>query len=320
MENGYIIHHTYGGLAMEKIMRKFFLFLSNNKFLTRLAQKYGLRFGASRFVAGETIEKAAPIIKELNEKGLTVTLDYLGEFVDDAKIAIKRTDEMVKAIEVIGKEKLDTQVSVKMTSMGLDISYELVMENMRKILDAAKKYEIFVTIDMEDYVRLQKTLDIFEELKKEYDQLGTVLQAYLYRTADDIDYLNRYKPNLRLVKGAYKESPDVAYPDKKDVDENYKKIIKMHLLNGNYTAIASHDDAIIDFTKKFAEENNIPKDLFEFQMLYGIRNDAQKKLVEEGYTTRVYVPYGRDWYGYFMRRLAERPANVGFVLKGIFRK
>lgn len=305
---------------MEKILRKFFLFLSNSKLLTRLAQKYGLRFGASRFVAGETIEEAAEKIKKLNEKGLCVTLDYLGEFVDDAEIAKKRTDETVRAIEVIAREKLDSQVSVKMTSMGLDISHDLVMENMRKILDAGKKHNVFVTIDMEDYERCQKTLDIFEELKKEYDGVGTVLQAYLYRTVDDIEHLNQYKPNLRLVKGAYKESPEVAYPDKKDVDENYKKIIKMHLLNGNYTAIASHDDAIINFTKEFVKENDIPNDLFEFQMLYGIRNDAQEKLAKEGYKMRVYVPYGRDWYGYFMRRLAERPANVAFVLKGIFKK
>lgn len=305
---------------MEKILRKFFLFLSNSKLLTRLAQKYGLRFGASRFVAGETIEEAAEKIKKLNEKGLCVTIDYLGEFVDDAEIAKKRTDETVRAIEVIAREKLDSQVSVKMTSMGLDISHDLVMENMRKILDAGKKHNVFVTIDMEDYERCQKTLDIFEELKKEYDGVGTVLQAYLYRTVDDIEHLNQYKPNLRLVKGAYKESPEVAYPDKKDVDENYKKIIKMHLLNGNYTAIASHDDAIINFTKEFVKENDIPNDLFEFQMLYGIRNEAQEKLAKEGYKMRVYVPYGRDWYGYFMRRLAERPANVAFVLKGIFKK
>ncbi|MGM8215301.1 proline dehydrogenase family protein [Bacillaceae bacterium W0354] len=305
---------------MEKIMRKFFLFLSNNKFLTRLAQKYGLKFGAGRFVAGETIEKAAVNIRELNDKGLCVTLDYLGEFVDDAEVAKKRTDEMVKAIEVIARENLDSQVSVKMTSMGLDISRELVMENMRKILEAGKEHNVFVTIDMEDFERCQKTLDIFEELKKEYDGIGTVLQAYLYRTVDDIEYLNKYNPNLRLVKGAYKESPEVAYPDKKDVDENYKKIIKMHLLNGNYTAIATHDDVMIDYTKQLVKEHNIPYDQFEFQMLYGIRNEAQEKLAEEGYKMRVYVPYGRDWYGYFMRRLAERPANVAFVLKGMFKK
>ncbi|MCP8617722.1 proline dehydrogenase family protein [Salirhabdus salicampi] len=305
---------------MEKLMRKFFLFLSNNKFFTRLAKKYGLRCGAGRFVAGETIEDAAAAIKKLNEKGLVVTLDHLGEFVDNEEEARERTEECIKAIKVIGEQQLDSQLSLKMTSMGLDISDELVMENMRKILEAGKKHNVFITIDMEDYARCGKTLDIFKQLKKEYDGLGTVLQSYLYRTVDDIQELNVYKPNLRLVKGAYKESPEVAYPNKADVDENLKKIIKIHLLNGNYTAVASHDDHMIEYTKELVKEHNIPNDQFEFQMLYGIRAEKQEELVKEGYKMRVYVPYGNDWYGYFMRRLAERPANVAFILKGIFKK
>jgi proline dehydrogenase len=173
---------------------------------------------------------------------------------------------------------------------------------------------------MEDYSRCGKTIEIFKSLKKEYDNVGTVIQAYLYRTIKDIDDLNQFHPNLRLVKGAYKESPRVAFPEKKDVDENFKKIIKMHLVNGNYTAIATHDDAIIEFTKRFVKENNIPNGQFEFQMLYGIRPERQLELVKEGYKMRVYVPYGTDWYGYFMRRLAERPANVAFVLKGMVKK
>lgn len=172
---------------------------------------------------------------------------------------------------------------------------------------------------MEDYARLQKTLDIFEKLKQNYDGIGTVMQAYLYRVSDDVEKLDQYSPNLRLVKGAYKESSEVAFPEKKDTDENFKKIIAQHLQNGNYTAVATHDDAIIEFTKKFAEEHDIPRDKFEFQMLYGIRNERQDELSKEGYKMRVYVPYGNDWYGYFMRRLAERPANVGFVVKGIFK-
>lgn len=305
---------------IEKLMRKFFLFLSNNKFFTKLAKKYGFKMFASRFVAGETVEEAADAIRELNHKNMTVTLDHLGEFVNDEQEARDRTDECVRAIETIANQKLDSQLSLKMTSMGLDISKELVMENMRKILEAGKKHDVFVTIDMEDYERCQLTLDIFEELKQEYDGLGTVLQAYLYRTVEDLENLDKYNPNLRLVKGAYKESPKVAYPDKKDVDENFKKIIKMHLLNGNYTAVATHDDAMIDYTKELVNEHGISNDQFEFQMLYGIRQELQEKLVKEGYTMRVYVPYGNDWFGYNMRRLAERPANVAFVLKGIFKK
>ncbi len=285
-----------------------------------MARKYGLRFGAARFVAGETIDLAVKKIKELNAKGLAVTIDYLGEFVDSIEEANLMADGSIEAIKAIGREKLNAQLSLKMTSMGLDISDEVVMNNMRRILDVAKENNVFVTIDMEDYSRCAKTIEIFKELRKDYDNVGTVIQAYLYRTVQDIEDLNEYHPNLRLVKGAYKESPDVAFPDKKDVDENFKKIIKMHLLNGNYTAVASHDEAMIQYTKELVKEHNISHDQFEFQMLYGIRSERHEELVKEGYTMRVYVPYGTDWYGYFMRRLAERPANVAFVLKGVFGK
>ncbi|RSK28474.1 proline dehydrogenase [Bacillus sp. HMF5848] len=305
---------------MEQVMRDFFLFLSKNKSMTRVAKQYGLRFGAGRFVAGETIEKAVKVIKDLNDRNLKVTIDYLGEFVDNEEEANYMADNSIEAIRAIGREKLDSQLSLKMTSMGLDISDDVVMKNMRRILKAAKENNVFVTIDMEDFARCQKTLDIFKTLKSEYDNVGTVLQAYLYRVADDIEDLKDYKPNLRLVKGAYKEPANVAFPLKKDVDDNFKKIIKMHLLNGNYTAIATHDDAIIDYTIDFVKENNIPNNLFEFQMLYGIRVERQEELSKAGYTMRVYVPYGTDWYGYFMRRLAERPANVAFIAKSMFRK
>lgn len=305
---------------MEQALKNFFLFLSKNKPLTKAAKRYGLRFGASRFVAGETINHAVNVIKDLNNKGLGVTIDYLGEFVDNEAEAIERTNHSIAAIQAIGRERLNSQLSLKMTSMGLDISEELVLKNMRRILEAAKKNNVFVTIDMEDFTRCQKTLDIFKLLKMEYDNVGTVLQAYLYRVEHDVEMLNEYEPNLRLVKGAYKESPEVAFPEKKDVDENYKKIIKMHLLNGNFTAIATHDEAIIEYTKQIVSEYSIPKDQFEFQMLYGIRPERQLELIKEGYSMRVYVPFGTDWYGYFMRRLAERPANVAFVIKGVVKK
>jgi proline dehydrogenase len=301
-------------------MRNFFLFLSKNRALTKLAKRYGLRFGAARFVAGESIKQAVNVIKELNNKGLVVTIDYLGEFVDNEKEANEMADHCILAVEAIGRERIKSQLSLKMTSMGLDLSEEIVMKNMRKILEAAKKNDVFVTIDMEDYSRCGKTIDIFKKLKTEYDNIGTVIQAYLYRTEKDMKELNQYSPNLRLVKGAYKESPDVAFPVKKDVDNNFKKIIKMHLLNGNYTAVATHDDEMIEYTKQLVEEHNIPFDQFEFQMLYGIREERQLELSQEGYKMRVYVPYGTDWYGYFMRRLAERPANVAFVLKGMVTK
>ncbi|ASN04826.1 proline dehydrogenase family protein [Virgibacillus necropolis] len=305
---------------MEQLMRNFFLFLSKNKTLTKLAKKYGFKFGASRFVAGVDIDHAAKKIREINDNGYVVTIDHLGEFIDNEKEARENAEECIHAIVVIDEQNLDSQVSLKLTSMGLDVSEELVMENMRSILDAGKKHNVTVTIDMEDYVNHRRTLDIFMELKKDYENLGTVLQAYLYETEDDITELNEYDPYLRLVKGAYKESPEVAYPVKKDVDENYKKIIKKNLENGNYTAIATHDEAIIEYVKQLENELSLSRDQFEFQMLFGIRKDLQERLMKEGYKMRVYVPYGDDWFAYNMRRLAERPANVMFVLKGVFKK
>jgi proline dehydrogenase len=296
------------------------MFLSRNKMMTKLAKKYGLRFGAARFVAGNTIEMATKVIEELNKKGLDVTLDYLGEFIQDEQEANEMANNTIKAIEAIGKEHLQSQLSLKLTSMGLDISDEVVLQNMKRILSVAKQNKVFVTIDMEDYSRCERTLEVYKELRKEFNNVGTVLQAYLYRTVMDIEDLAEYRANLRLVKGAYKESSRVAFPEKKAVDENFKQIIKMHLLNGNFTAVATHDDAIIEYTKKLVKLHKIPKSQFEFQMLYGIRPEKQLELVKEGYRMRVYVPYGTDWYGYFMRRLAERPANVAFVLKGIIKK
>lgn len=301
-------------------MRNFFLFLSNNKTLTKLAKKYGFKFGASRFVAGVDFEHASRKIKEINDDGFVTTVDHLGEFIDNEKEARESADECINAIKIINEKKLDSQLSLKLTSLGLDISEDLVMENMRRILDVAQQNNVIITIDMEDHARLDKTLGFFTKLRQEYDNLGTVLQAYLYRTAEDLERLDKYDPYLRLVKGAYKESEEVAFPDKKDVDENYKKLIKQNLENGNYTAIGTHDDDMIAYVKELEKEMNLSRDQFEFQMLFGIRIELQNKLVREGYKMRVYVPYGNDWFGYNMRRLAERPANVMFVLKGIFKK
>lgn len=306
---------------MEQAMKDFFLFLSKNKALNAAAKKWGLRFGANRFVSGETIAEAIDAVRQLNQKGLVCTLDHLGEFVYSVEEANESADYCIKTLEAIHQSGVDCNLSLKMTSLGLDISRELCMNNMRRTLDAAKKYgNIFVRIDMEDYAHNQVTMDILDELLEEYDNVGTVIQAYLYKASDDIEKLKDKKVNFRLVKGAYKESPEVAFPNKADVDENYKKIIKQHLLNGGYAAVATHDDAIIAYVKQLEKEYNIPRTQFEFQMLYGIRTQSQLELAREGYKMRVYVPYGNDWYGYFMRRLAERPANVAFVLKGMFTK
>lgn len=305
---------------MEQTIRNFFLLLSKSKKLTKLAKRYGLRFGAARFVAGETIDEAISVIKKLNEQGLKVTIDYLGEFVESEAEVDHAAAQCIKAIHLIHKERLDSEISLKLTSMGLDISEDLALHHMRRILEEAEKYSVFVTIDMEDYKRCSKTIKLFKQLKNEYEHVGTVLQAYLYRTESDIRELDAYAPKLRLVKGAYKEAADVAFPDKEDVDENFKNIIGLHLLNGHYTAVATHDERIIQYAKEFVKKHGISMNQFEFQMLYGIRSERQVQLVAEQYKMRVYVPYGTDWYGYFMRRLAERPANVAFVLKGIVKK
>ncbi|MBN9654464.1 proline dehydrogenase [Halobacillus sp. GSS1] len=305
---------------MEAISKNFFLYLSNNKLLDRFAKRFGSKFGADKIVGGETFSQAIPLIQQLNHEGLVVTVDHLGEFVDCEEESRDRAGECIRCIQQIASNQLQSEVSLKLTSLGLDISHELVMENMELILKEAQKHDITVTIDMEDSSRCGATLDIYQELKKDYPNLGTVVQSYLYRTDEDLDRLNECQPYLRLVKGAYKESGKVAFPEKHLVDDNLKHLIKKNLLNGNYTAIASHDDAIVDYTKKLVEEHNISKDRFEFQMLYGMRNQMQKDLLEEGYKVRVYLPYGEDWYGYFMRRLAERPANIAFALKGVFSK
>lgn len=304
---------------MEVLMRNMFQALGKNRSANQWAKKYGLKFGASRFVAGESIEKAINVVRELNKVGRVATLDHLGEFVFTQEEANESASMCIRTLDAIAKAGVNSNLSLKMTSLGLDISKELCMANMRRILDRAKMHGNFVRIDMEDYAHCQITLDIYRELRKDYNNVGLVIQAYLYRTEQDIAELNLDQANLRLVKGAYKESPEVAFPEKQDVDENYKKIIKMHLLNGNYTAVASHDESMIEYTKSVVREHNIPNEQFEFQMLYGICVDLQKRLVEEGYKVRVYVPYGVDWFGYFMRRLAERPANVWFVLKNLLK-
>lgn len=304
---------------MEVLMRNMFQAIGKSRSANQLAKKYGLRFGASRFVAGETIKQSIEVVRKLNQSGRVVTLDHLGEFISSEAEAMESTEMCLRTLDAIAESGVHSNLSLKMTSLGLDIDKGLCMNNMRRILDRAREYGNFVRIDMEDYAHCQVSLDIYRELRQTYDNVGIVIQAYLFRTEQDIKDLNELRANLRLVKGAYKESPKVAFPEKKDVDENYKKIIKMHLLNGNYTAVASHDENMIEFTKQIVKEHGIPNDRFEFQMLYGICEELQNRLVAEGYKVRVYVPYGIDWFGYFMRRLAERPANVWFVLKNMFK-
>lgn len=303
---------------LAEVSKNVFLFASQSKGLNKAAKKWGLRFGASQVVAGDTIESAVKKVQELNKKGLVCTLDHLGEFVSSREEATEATEYNVKTLEAIAKAGVNSNLSVKMTQLGLDIDRDFCVRNMCRILDTAKKHNNFVRIDMEDHAHCQITLDILRELRQTYDNVGTVIQAYLFRANQDVKELKGIP--LRLVKGAYKESSEVAYQEKEKVDENYIRIIEEHLLSGSYTAIASHDHHIIAKVKEFTQKNNIPHDQFEFQMLYGFRTDIQLSLVQEGYKMRVYIPFGNDWFGYFMRRLAERPQNVAFALKGLFSK
>lgn len=300
---------------LAEVSKNVFLYASQSKGLNKAAKKWGLRLGASQVVAGDTIESAVKKVQELNKKGLVCTLDHLGEFVSSREEAIEATEYNIKTLESISKAGVNSNLSVKMTQLGLDIDRNLCVGNMRRILETAKNHNIFVRIDMEDHAHCQITLDILRELRQTHDNVGTVIQAYLFRANQDVEELKGV--SLRLVKGAYKESPQVAYQEKVKVDENYMKIIEKHLLSGSYTAIASHDHHIIVKVKEFTQKHNIPRDQFEFQMLYGFRTDLQQSLVQEGYKIRVYIPFGNDWFGYFMRRLAERPQNVAFALKGL---
>lgn len=265
---------------MESVTRNFFLFLSKSSLLNHIARNWGSAVASKKIIGGKDFESAIPVIKRLNDQGMAVTVDHLGEFVTKAEIANERTTECIQTIQRIAEAGLNSHVSLKMTSLGLDIDDDLVYRNMKRILDTAEKHRIMVTIDMEDEQRCQKTLDIFKEMKSQYEYVSTVLQAYLYRTEKDLDDLNKLRPFLRLVKGAYKESAEVAYPNKKDVDQNYQKLIEKQLLSGNYTAIATHDDRMIEFTKNIVKKHNIQTSQFEFQMLYGMRTETQRGTCE----------------------------------------
>ncbi|NEU29745.1 proline dehydrogenase [bacterium LRH843] len=304
---------------MEMVLKPLFLYLSKNKLLTRCAKRWGLKMGAKQVVAGVTIDEAIETVRELNRKGLVATIDHLGEFVSTRKEAIQSASHCMNTLEAIALSKVTSNLSLKLTQLGLDVDQELCYQNMRNIVRKAAELGNFVRIDMEDSSHCQQTLDILSKLLKEFPKsVGTVIQAYLYRSQQDITGLKGI--NLRLVKGAYREPPKLALQDKKLIDENYFSLIKQHLQSGSYTAIASHDHIIIEKVKAFCREERIPTTQFEFQMLYGFRKELQERIAAEGYTMRVYVPFGTDWYGYFMRRLAERPQNISFALRGLFSK
>ena len=305
------------------MLRSALLYLSGQQQIFRFVRnnKLAKRF-ANRFVAGETLESALAAVSRLNTAGITASLDLLGESVHNEAEARAAGQAYVNMLDRIYERKLDANVSVKLTAMGLDISEDLCVATMHKILQRAREYRTFVRIDMESSAYTQRTMDLFEErLYPAYrENVGIVLQSYLYRTFADVEHANLTKARVRICKGAYKEPETVAYPDKKAVDANYVRCMHALVQYGNYPGIATHDEAIIREAKRFVKEKQIPLTRFEFQMLYGVRRDLQDQLVREGYRMRVYVPFGTQWYPYLMRRLAERPANVAFLTGNIFRE
>ena len=290
-----------------------FRFVRNN----RLAKSF-----ANRFVAGETLDTALEAVSRLNARGISASLDLLGESVHNEAEARAAGREYIAMLDRIHERKLNANVSVKLTAMGLDVSEQLCVAIMQDILQRAREYDTFVRIDMEGSAYTQRTLDLFEKrLYPGYrENVGIVLQSYLYRTFSDVERANEIRARVRICKGAYKEPETVAYPDKKDVDATYVKCMHALMKFGNYPGIATHDEAIIAEAKRFAKKNQIKPDRFEFQMLYGVRRDLQQRLVREGYRMRVYVPFGTQWYPYLMRRLAERPANVAFLTGSVLKE
>jgi proline dehydrogenase len=299
--------------------------MSTNETLHKFIVNFPLsRRVSRRFVAGESLDEAIAVVKKLNAQGLLVTFDHLGESVTSEREAREAKDDYLRALDAIATNQVQSQVSVKLTQMGLDLSADVCLDNLRQILGKAKQGGTFVTIDMEDSKHTQTTLNIFKTLREEFDNVGIVIQSYLYRSEADIIALRALGANVRLCKGAYKEPAEVAFPEKTDVDANYRKLTQVFLqangkANSAYLDLATHDEKIIAWAKEFTTTNHIARDRFEFQMLYGIRADLQRQLAREGYTMRVYVPYGTHWYPYFMRRLAERPANVIFLVSNLFR-
>jgi proline dehydrogenase len=299
-------------------MRSFLLHLSENKRLAPLIMNNAVsRRVARRFVAGETLDDAIEAGREVNRARRSASLDLLGENVSDEAGARRAAAGYLAIFDRIAHENLDANVSLKLTQLGLDLGEPLCQELLEGIVAHAAELGNFVRIDMEGSAYTQRTVDLTKRVRAKYSSVGTVMQAYLYRAEQDVKDLLRVGCRMRLCKGAYQEPPDTAFPKKADVDANYIKLMKLLLPSGIYHGIATHDPAMIQGTKEFVRERNIGLEQFEFQMLYGIRTDLQERLVREGYRLRVYIPFGIDWFPYFMRRLAERPANLVFFLRNL---
>jgi proline dehydrogenase len=289
--------------------------------LQHLVQSHGKRLGAARFVAGETLDSCVAVLRKLNDAGLYANTTLLGEAIPNADGAAEVTAEYETIIERLVAEKLKANVALKLTHLGLAFDEDLAYANVERLAARAGELDTFLRIDMEQSEYTEVTLRIYERLRDAgHDDVGTVLQSYLYRTAADLDRLLPRTPNLRIVKGAYLEPESIAYPDKADVDRVYLELVKRGLRGGAYIAVATHDETIIRKVQAFTARDGIPRDRFEFQMLYGVRPGLQRSVAADGYKVLVASPFGPDWYPYLMRRLAERPANLGFFLKNLVRR
>ncbi|MGE5326870.1 MAG: proline dehydrogenase family protein [Deltaproteobacteria bacterium] len=302
------------------MLRAILLYLSEREFPKKLLTGHSIgRRLARRFIAGDSLEEAVRAVRAINAEGFDTTLDCLGESVHDAAAAAEACEVYLGILDRLAAEGLRSHVSIKLTQLGMAIDEQLALKHLRALCERAKQHHNFIRIDMESSAYTETTMRIFRTVNEPRDVLGMVIQSYLRRSERDVEELNQCGARVRLVKGAYQEPPDLAFPNKKDVDANFVKLTEMLLASGQYHAIATHDDRMIQATKGIAAARSLGKDKFEFQMLYGIRRQLQRDLLQQGFRVRVYVPYGKQWYAYFMRRLAERPANLLFLIKNFFR-
>ena len=306
--------------ALNRILRRAILAAAHSPLIQRFVRRYGMRMGAARFVGGESLDQIVPVLRRLNERGLRTNTTLLGESVRERE----ETDRVVATYEQVlarvAEEGLTTNVSVKPTQLGLDLDEELAYENLRRIVERAGELGNFVRIDMESSAYVDATLRLYRRLRESgHDNVGTVLQAYLYRSEDDLRSLLPLRPNLRLVKGAYLEPPEVAYPHKRDVDAAFVRMLETCFREAGFTAVATHDERLIEHAVSLARREQLDSDRFELQLLYGVRSRLQLELVARGHRVLVATPFGPDWYPYLMRRLAERPANIVFFLRSAIR-
>lgn len=296
------------------MLREGLIFLSHSSTAKAVVTRTPLRAMSRRFVPGEKVDDLVRAIKEADAEGLTATANFLGESVHDEKNARIFADTYFDILERIQAENLRSHISLKFTALGQDISEAFLAENLGRILARAREAGVFIRFDMESHEYTQRTLDAFEKVWSEgWRDIGVVLQSYLKRSAGDVARMNQLGARVRLCKGAYNEPPEVAFKDKRDVDRNFVALMKALMSEGNYPALATHDERMIDATVAFHQKQGIGKERFEFQMLHGVRRDLQRQLVKDGFNVRVYIPFGTHWYPYLMRRLAERPANVLFM-------